>query len=150
MRQVTVKDKGWKALKRKYKELDGAGVKVGVLAEAGKYSGGPNIALVAAVLHYGREGSNKKWPFITDGLKKGRSKIQNVSVKVVKQMTDGTLAPRKGLDFIGLAATASVKRQIQTVTAPALDERTIGRKRSSKPLIDTGQLLNSINHEGKI
>ncbi|MDF7681191.1 hypothetical protein PT300_11600 [Enterobacteriaceae bacterium ESL0689] len=48
---------------------------------------------------------------------------------------------------MGEKLAGEVKRKIQSGIAPPLDPKTIARKGSSRPLIDTGNLLQSITYE---
>lgn len=142
-------DKGLNRIKADFKKMDGAYAKVGVLADAGTYKEeSVNIALVAAVLHYGRDGSYKKWPFIANGIKKGTSQLNRLREKVLLKITKNEFSVRQGISLIGLKGEALIKKEIRTVTSPAIEDSTAARKKgSTKPLIDSGQLLNSISHE---
>jgi len=148
-KRVVIKDKGWKEIKKRFPELDGAGVKVGVTADAGSYTGGVSLALVAAVLHYGRDGSVKKWPFIRNGIAKGKSKLDKLRIDLIKQYITNSASLDTLLNKLGLLGKSLIQKEIKTVTSPALSETTTLRKKSTKPLIDTGQLLNSIDYEVK-
>ncbi|MEY0908199.1 hypothetical protein AB7180_15570, partial [Providencia rettgeri] len=49
--------------------------------------------------------------------------------------------------IVGEKLAGEVKRKIQAGINPPLDPKTVKRKKSSKPLIDTGNLLQSITYE---
>ncbi|MEM8168046.1 hypothetical protein Q4R38_18910, partial [Morganella morganii] len=49
--------------------------------------------------------------------------------------------------IVGEKLSGEVKRKIQSGINPELDPKTVARKGSSKPLIDTGNLLQSITYE---
>ncbi|MDE9549246.1 hypothetical protein, partial [Xenorhabdus bovienii] len=55
--------------------------------------------------------------------------------------------PVKAFDKLGEKVAGDVKAKILSGVEPALSPKTIKRKGSSKPLIDTGQLLQSITYE---
>lgn len=56
------------------------------------------------------------------------------------------LDPRRALDLLGLEITQLIQARIRAGIAPPLADVTIARKGSSTPLIDTGQLIQSIRH----
>lgn len=151
--QVKIIDKGFKEILKRFKTLDKSYAKVGVLSGE-NYADGTNIALVAAVIHYGNEKWRKKksWPFLKDGIKKDTSKINAVRIAAIRAITKRTIDPRAGLSMIGAAGQAGVQRYIKTVQSPPIEDITIERRRkkTSKPIVDTGQLLNSISFEVKI
>lgn len=55
--------------------------------------------------------------------------------------------PKQVFNNLGLAVQGDIKKTISQVTEPALSPITIKKKRSSKPLVDSGLLLNSIQYE---
>ena len=61
-------------------------------------------------------------------------------------LSDGT-DPKLVYEKIGIVATNDVKDYFITGNFKALSEKTIKAKGSSKPLIDTGELRNSISYE---
>lgn len=142
-------------------------VKVGVLEGAGlhhevaringkKTSGGvvegKTVALVATWNEFGTQASGKhpgipKRPAI-------RNTIENNTEELVKQMgaalgriAAGESDPVTELEHIGLWTSGAVKKTISSGVPPANAPRTIAAKRSSKPLIDSGQYRQSITHE---
>ncbi|QXF35240.1 hypothetical protein CE143_20230 [Photorhabdus luminescens] len=60
-------------------------------------------------------------------------------------LNDGDLV--KAFEKLGEKVVGDVKAKILSGVEPALSPKTIRRKGSSKPLIDTGQLLQSITYE---
>ncbi|MEG1232271.1 MAG: hypothetical protein RSE18_00420 [Acinetobacter sp.] len=61
-------------------------------------------------------------------------------------LSDGT-DPKLVYEKIGIVATNDVKDYFITGNFKALSEKTIKAKGSSKPLLDTGELRNSISYE---
>ncbi len=71
--------------------------------------------------------------------------LAKVQARVVRAILAGKLTVQQGLELLGAWAMNAVKRQITTSgTFEPLKPRTIARKGSSKPLIDTAQMLNAI------
>lgn len=60
---------------------------------------------------------------------------------------DGKITALQALEIVGLRAAADVRRRILTGSGipPPLAESTVAKKGSSRPLVDTRQLVNSIS-----
>ena len=58
----------------------------------------------------------------------------------------GGANPNLGFEWVGQLATRDIKRKIDSIKSPANSARTIETKGSSNPLIDTGQMRQSITH----
>lgn len=59
----------------------------------------------------------------------------------------GTFSAQTALNQFGLHAVGEIQKRISDGIEPELDDRTIARKGSSVPLIDTGLLRSSITHQ---
>jgi hypothetical protein len=53
----------------------------------------------------------------------------------------------RALSILGEFHQEQVKEQIRLTRSPRLEQSTIDRKGSSKPLIDTGQMIQSVTHK---
>lgn len=53
------------------------------------------------------------------------------------------------LGLVGEVIAGQLRESITQFTSPALSQRTIDRKQSSKPLVDSGVMLDSIDYEVK-
>jgi phage gpG-like protein len=63
------------------------------------------------------------------------------------KIIDGSLSIRQALGQLGEVAEKDMVQAINNGIKPQLKPATIRRKKSSKPLIDTGRLKGSIKHE---
>ena len=63
------------------------------------------------------------------------------------KIIDGSLSIRQALGQLGEVAEKDMVQAINNGLKPQLKPATIRRKKSSKPLIDTGRLKGSIKHE---
>lgn len=128
----------------------GSHVKVGVLgANADKDHGGGNSVVDIAMIHeFGAPAANiPERSFIRSTMVNQKGKIAAIAGKIsVKVLTKNMSVP-KALNILGIAAVSMIKRTITKSVPPPLKPDTVKAKGSSKPLIDTGQLLNSITHE---
>lgn len=88
-------------------------------------------------------------PFIRTTFDENKEKYFNRLKTYTAQNLGPGFNPNPILEIVGIEATSDVKNIISKThsswapNAPA----TIKRKKSAKPLIDTGQLLGSINHQ---
>ncbi len=74
--------------------------------------------------------------------------ITTYAAKAVKKMMlTYASVHRTYLDMTGLLMQDLFQRQIRNTTTPAISEYTARKKGSEKPLIDTGQMINSIKYE---
>ncbi|MDC9598831.1 hypothetical protein [Xenorhabdus anantnagensis] len=85
--------------------------------------------------------------FLRSTLNENKDKYADELAKGIKSelLNDGD--PRVALDKVGGMIAGDVKAKIMTGIPPPLSPKTIKRKKSSKALIDNGQLLQSITYE---
>lgn len=143
MADIIYKDTGWKKILAKAKELSaGPYVKVGV------FGGGRNAEL--AVIHeYGAPEANiPERSFIRRTF--ANSEVVDAKNKMcaglMKKIVEEDMSVGQALGQLGAFGAAQVKNTIVSGDGvpPPLKEATIARKGSSRPLVDTGQMLNSI------
>ena len=144
--QVTDTDKGMQAL---LKQL-GARMPVSVVGIIGDGStrddeGAPTNQQVGTWHEFGT-GKIPKRSFIRDTFDINRADFNKRLKKVAAVVLDGA-DPRLKMARFGLYAEGVIKKRIAAGIPPALADVTIKRKGSSKPLIHTGQLRNSIASE---
>ena len=151
-----VDDRVWRELKRKIPKIDGAHVKVGVLAGKGgdaHVEGGPpgfDLVALAATHEYGSsDGHVPERSF----LRRTFDMKQEVFAAAIGKLARGLLAEKisltKALDILGALGATEVKKTITEGEGipPPLAASTIARKGSSRPLVDTGRMLNAITWE---
>jgi hypothetical protein len=140
----------WTELKNKLELMGKANshVKVGVLS-TDLHSSGFSIAELAAVHEFGsRDGRIPQRSFIGETLKQEQPQLVKVVSALASQVIRSKATVAEALERLGLWSSNAIKRRITgTDIPPPLKTSTINRKGSSKPLIDTGQLLNSISYE---
>jgi len=140
------KDKGMRVLLKALSAAKTPVVAVGVLGDGGKYDDdGPTVLQVATEHEFGI--GVPKRSFIRDTVDINRDKIlkrlRNAARVSLKDPNGSAVAMAR----IGLYVEGVIKRRIAAGISPANSQETIDRKGSSKPLIDTGQLRNSIASE---
>lgn len=76
-----------------------------------------------------------------------RQKWMAMLEKVIRGAVAGKIDLLTALDLVGLKATADMVATVRKGVAPPLLPATIKAKGSSKPLIDSGRLVQSFGHE---
>jgi hypothetical protein len=84
--------------------------------------------------------------FLRATIDANKSELQTETLNIFKKVSSGSIDAMRGLGILGLSIKSKVQKRIRAGIKPDLDPKTIDRKGSSKPLIDTGQLVNSIQH----
>jgi len=85
--------------------------------------------------------------FLRGTIDANKAQLQSQTAALFRKVSSGEIEALKAIGILGLAIKSMVQKRIRTRIEPALDEKTIKRKGSSKALIDTGQLINSIQHK---
>lgn len=101
--------------------------------------------MVAAIQNYGapRAGIPPR-PFFTSMIAAKQGEWP-AAIAALLQQNPGE--PARALDIAGAAIAGQLRQSIIDTNAPPLAPRTIARKGFSKPLVQTGQMLNSVDHE---
>jgi len=143
---------GLKWLRERMKDANKA-VLVGVPVGAGDEKDGTPLAVVAAVHEFGYpEGRIPERSFLRTGVREGANKFKSMNEANLRAVVQGTKTVDQSMDMLGLAAAAEVQRKIRRGPFEELKPATIAaRKRqfgktSSKPLIASGDLIQSITY----
>lgn len=119
-------------------------VNVGFLSGA-TYPDGTSVALVAAVQEFGSESNNiPSRPFFRLMIAE-HSKSWPDAIALNYKATDGDIP--KTLDRMGQGIKGQLQQSIRDTNDPPLAPATIARKGFSKPLIDSGTMLNAVDYE---
>jgi len=161
----TVIDRGWNRIVRETMKADNAYTKVGLpqegeVKEGTKEGSGrkpvtqmSELVVVGAVNEFGAPNKNiPARPFIRTTYDENRSKINNLVVDEYEKIVDGSSNVKRSLALIGEWVQAKTQAKIRAIRTPPNAPSTQRRKgRSIKkpvnnPLIDTGQMIQSIQH----
>lgn len=140
---------GGEALERKLRELaerlgNGVAVKVGFLSGA-TYPDGTPAAMVAAVNEFGDPGRNQPpRPYFRNMIQLNKSSWGKMVYAALKQ---SDFDPEQTMEICGEIIRGQLQQSIRNFDSPALAASTIRRKGSSKPLVETGHMLNSVDFE---
>lgn len=129
------------------KALDGLIGKTGYF-ETAKYADGTPVAYVAAIHEFGypEGGIPQRATMLPTADEKGKpgGPWSQVAAKGAKAALNGQTTAAAALEALTLVAAGDVGKAISALTTPALDPRTIAAKGFSKPLVETGLMLQSV------
>jgi hypothetical protein len=107
------------------------------------------LAMIAAVHEFGCPERNiPERSFLRAGIRRGTPKFNRLNVDSLRKVVRGEMTIATALDRLGVVAVGEVKREFVVGSFAPLKPETIKRKGSSRPLIDTGQLRQSITYIG--
>lgn len=126
--------------------LEGLEGKVGWF-ESAHYPDGTPVAYVATIHEHGA-GPIPARPFMRPAVAQYGPAWMKTMADGARAALNGSVSPEAVLEAVTLRAAGDVGKAIQAVTSPALKPMTIARKGFAKPLIDTGQMFQSVT--GKV
>ena len=141
----------WRDLEKMAKRHD-PHVRVGVLGSKGgnaEHSSGITMVELAAIHEFGSPKNNipqRSWIRSTFD---DNAALAAFSVKIVAALLNGKIELDRALDMIGAFAATEIKKNVTQGEhiAPPLQPETIRRKKSTRPLVDTGRMINAVTWE---
>lgn len=129
------------ALKKMPKGI--SSVSIGFL-EGSTYPDGTSVPMVAAINEYGAPSRGQPpRPFFRRLIAAKSKEWAKASGELL--VNNGYDVP-KTLGMVGEGVKGQLQQSIRDLVSPALAQSTIDRKGFSKPLIDTGHMLNSVDY----
>lgn len=118
-------------------------VKVGII-DAGKHT--DSNLTVATVGFYNEFGTSTipERSFMRSTTKEKKKEIISLQKKLLKKIQAGEMKTEQALGLLGSFVSGLISKKIVDIKKPENSPATIKKKKSSNPLIDTGQLKNSI------
>lgn len=147
--KTTTIDKGYKnAIKTINEFTTKPSVKIGVLEKSGNHdeAQGLTVADVASFNEFGTETIPER-SFIRSTVDLKFNSYVEKSRMLQSKCVLQALSVKKALSVLGELIRADIINTINSGVEPENAPSTIASKRSSKPLIDSGQLKQSINYE---
>lgn len=139
-------DKGWSRIQRDTAQLSRLYVDVGIQADAGTDDEGNPIIVRAVANEFGTKRGIPERSFVRSAFDEQQAKLNTLKKRLVSGVIAGKLSPERAAGLLGQQHEKDIKDKIRSITSPALSPATIARKGSSKPLIDTGQMINSVRY----
>lgn len=143
---VTRKGPGVAELVTKVRAFDGLEAKTGWF-ETAHYPDGTPVAYVATIHEFGTDRIPAR-PFMRPAVADHGQEWLDQLAAGARASLNGGQTPEQVMELVALGAAGNVAEAIQAVTSPPLAPVTVARKGSSKPLIDTGQMFQSVT--GKV
>lgn len=110
-----------------------------------KKKAGQSMAQIAFDNEYGNRKKNiPARPFMTTSFDENREQISRVIEGEYNKIIDNQSTLTKSLNLIGLYGVDLIQAKIRAIHTPPNSPTTIARKKSSKPLIDFGQMIQSV------
>lgn len=150
---VVIDDRVWQRIVRDLRKLPKMHAKVGVLASKGgnaQHSSGITLIELMAIHEFGSPaaGIPERKP-IRSAFKKNDPELRKLTVRLAKAIINNTMSQEQALEVLGAWGATQIKNNIAQGAhlKPANAPATVAAKGSTRPLVDTGRLLGSINHE---
>ncbi len=153
--KVTYNDRVWREMRRALKKIGEGTIRVGVLASKGgnaphDASGGISLIELAAIHEFGAPAAGiPERSFIRKTFKLRQRQLTRAIAKLANLAMLGRMPPEKALEILGAWSAGQVRDRILSGEGipPPLKPETVRRKGSSRPLVDTGRLLQAITYE---
>ena len=151
--KITQDNSGSEALEKLADQIKKSKLEVGFF-ESAKYPDGTPVAYVAAIQEFGYPAGNiPSRPFFRNAISQNDG-WKPLATKAMSAVVEGRIELNQALNQMGLKMAADVKDSITDGSYEALKQSTLdarqSRKRTqgvaSKPLIDTGQMLQSVTY----
>lgn len=149
MKDQQIIDRGWNRIKREMIRDTAPMVKVGVQSDAGSHKGKKKKATVVDIAIFNEFGTRTipERSFIRSTADEQRRAVADIAEKELDRILTGKSTINESLRIMGEFMEGRIKRKIIDLRTPPNAPATIARKKSSNPLIDTGQLKNVIRYE---
>ena len=154
MGAVKTIDLGWLGILNELKKAQDSYVKVGFqqgsvtkTQRKGKRTQVANLSMpqIAAQNEFGTKYIPAR-PFMRTAVDLNLNMINNYIERQYKLILDGKTTTDKALGLIGQMMTGLIQKRIRQIVLPPNSARTIAIKGSSKPLIDFGQMIQSVTY----
>lgn len=106
------------------------------------------LAHLGAIHEYGyEEGGIPARPFMEPAINNNRDRLQALNRDLLLKILHDNMPMSVALGKLGVVGQTLIQQQIRATTNPPNKPATIKRKGSSHPLIDTGQMMQSVAWE---
>ena len=137
------------SLSKLKKSLKKVTIKVGLPKTTGATVHQDGEETVATIGMYNEFGTSSipERPFIRSTMQKEAKNIKKLFAKETKKILRGEQTPKNMMGIVGEYTSGQIKRTIVELKDPPNSDFTVAKKRSSNPLIDSGQMIQSITYE---
>lgn len=119
-------------------------VLVGLNANTGQHTNSKlSVPTIGAIHEFGTDKIPAR-PWLVPGVESVTNELNKI---IEKELSKDSVDVKAMLNKIGLSAELAVKVYINKLSSPPNSESTRRRKKSANPLIDTGEMRNSVTYE---
>lgn len=124
--------------------------------DTAQYEDGTPVAYVAAIQEFGSSAQGiPPRPFMRPTIEQQRAAWRDSIAAGMRTVLEGKRTAKEVLGRVGLLAAGNVGESIEAVTSPALKQSTLDARQrrkntpgvSRKPLVDTGQMFQSVDYK---
>lgn len=143
--QVKVNSTGGKGIASLFKRLEKGTVDVGILASEGKHKDSAfSVAQIGFIHEFGAATIPER-SFIRSTINGQSKDIKKIAQVQYKKVLNGSITTEEGLGILGAFTAGLIQEKFTSNDWAPNTDKTQARKGSSAPLIDTGQLRQSIS-----
>lgn len=149
--KIVDRDHGWNRAVREVRRRP-ADVMVGVQGTKAEEKHEGSDRTVAEILSDHEFGiTNPRRSFLRDWFDEQLSDLRRINTRLATRVVEGKITLEQASEQLGAKMVGLIQKRWRDGIPPPLDERTIDRKGSAVPLIDTGQSRSSVGYkvEGK-
>lgn len=148
-------DLGWKKIEKELKSFEKSTILVGFqegsvtkteIKGQREKKGGLNMPAIASANEFGTKNIPAR-PFMRTSFDENLRKITTLIEKQYELIGQGNSTAQKSLDVVGVIMVGFIQQKIRAIVSPPNSPRTIAIKGSSKPLIDFGQMIQSVTYK---
>ena len=146
-------DLGLEEIERELAKLNGSYVLVGFqegsvtksqTKDGRKKKAGLSMPEIAAANEFGTNTIPAR-PFMRTSYDENKQRIDKAIQGEYVKITQGKSTVKRSLTALGVFMVDQIKMKIRAIQTPPNSPRTIAKKKSSKPLIDFGQMIQSVH-----
>lgn len=149
--RIIDRDLGFRALFARLRLSERVNVTVGIHQDDGSEAHEGTELTVVEIAAFHEFGTNRtpQRSWLVEGIAENENRIIDFMKGFGRRVISNRnrLDPRRALDLLGLEITRLLQARIRAGIPPPLADVTVALKGSSTPLIDTGQLIQSIRHK---
>ena len=143
--KTKVTDKDFRRISREVKKLNKAITAIGLFEDTPNYPDGTSVPLVGFWNEFGTKRSPER-SWMRSFLDEHKKELERLVKSLFSRVLRGELDARQAISRLGAWAETGMKKQITNFVAPENALSTIKKKKSSQPLIDTGQMRGAVEH----
>lgn len=139
-------DRKWKQIQKEIKILHNSFTAIGLHEGSPPYPEGLTVADVGFFNEFGTKHIPER-PWMRNWFDANKNKILKQAKILYQAVLAGKMKAKRALGLLGEWAQGELRKSIIKLSSPPNAPITILLKGSSSPLIDTGQMLNTVRHQ---